>query len=161
MNKKKKENTSDEAIDAPEWDYLYTSPSHIPGAGLGLFTAISIYAGEHIARYTGRVLTDAVSDQLIAEGKDDYFLLLPDGRILDAGGDTKCAAAYANDAAGPVRIGRRNNACFDAVTQTHIVLLATRNIKAGEEIFCTYGARYWKKRKTAANKNREAVPKRK
>jgi hypothetical protein len=147
MNKKKEEKTSEDTIDAPEWDYLYTAPSQIPDAGLGLFTAIPIYAGEHIARYTGRILTDAVSDQLIAEGEDEYFLLLPDGRILDAGSDVKCAAAYANDACGLVRIGRRNNARFDALDEQHIVLAATRNIKAGEEIFCAYGARYWKKRK--------------
>ena len=146
MKKKADSRLADEAIDAPEWDYLYTETSVIPQAGLGLFTAIDIYAGEHIAEYTGRLLSDVESDRLIAQGKDDYFLMLPDGRILDAGGENKCAAAYANDARGIQRTAQRNNAFFDLTEDKRVVLVASRNIKAGSEILCAYGTRYWKKR---------------
>jgi hypothetical protein len=40
-------------IEADESDYLYTDPSQIPNAGLGLFSAIKLFKGEQIAVFEG------------------------------------------------------------------------------------------------------------
>jgi len=43
-------------IEAEESDYLYTDPSQIPNAGLGLFTAIKLFKEEQIAVFVNLFL---------------------------------------------------------------------------------------------------------
>ncbi len=131
-------------IDAPEADYLYTSVSQIAAAGLGLHTAISIYKGEVIALFLGEILTQKQVELRIKTGRDKYFICMLDGSIMDSM-KTKCFAKYANDAKGFANSKFANNSKIEIDELGRVCLTATRNIKAGEEIFCSYGKRYWQK----------------
>lgn len=72
-------------------------------------------------------------------------MMLPDGKILDCM-HTTCFAKYANDATGLGVTQFKNNAVILADETNAICLVAIRKIQAGEEIFCSYGARYWNKK---------------
>ena len=116
-------------IEIPESEYLYSGISQIENAGNGLFTAIKIYKGEIIA---------------IDMKQDQYFMNLPNGTILDAG-KTKGFAKLANDAQAFDDSLFKNNSIISIDEEENICLVAKRLIKSGEEIFCSYGKRYWKK----------------
>jgi SET domain-containing protein len=131
-------------IDAPEADYLYKEISGLPDAGQGLYTAIKIYKDEIIALYKGEILTDTEAEKRITSGTDQYFINMLDGRIMDSM-KTRCFAKYANDAAGKANSGLKNNAKISIDEEENICLVAIKNISPGEEIFCSYGKKYWKK----------------
>lgn len=130
-------------IDAAESDYLYVHPSQLLNAGSGLYTAIDIYKEERIAIFHGEKLTDAQAAERATFGADQYFMVLPDGVILDCN-TIVGFAKYANDAA-VVPIAFKNNAKIAFDDENNVSLIALRRIKAGEEIFCGYGKAYWKK----------------
>ncbi len=132
-----------EPIPAPEADYLYIAASGIAGAGHGLYTAIEIHRGELIARYHGERLSQAEAARRAAMGQDRYFMELPDGGILDTG-PVEGFAKYANDAR-PVKGagGAANNARITLDGHGTPCLMATRRIRAGQEVLCNYGRRYW------------------
>ncbi len=131
-------------IDASEADYLYVEPSQLTGAGKGLYTAIDIHKGEIIALYKGKIITNEQANTRITARLDQYFINMPDGSIMDSG-RTKCFAKFANDAEAYSDSKLRNNAKITLNDSDKVCLAATRNIKPGEEIFCGYGKRYWKK----------------
>jgi len=137
---------SDNAIEAPEEDYLYVGPSQIPEAGLGLFTAIKIYKDETIAIFHGEILNDEEATKREQKGMDRYFVNLIDGNILDSM-HVACFAKYANDVNGGEKVKFKNNAILTLDENNAVCLTATRDIKAMEEIFCSYGKAYWKKHK--------------
>lgn len=130
-------------IDAPEEDYLYIDPSQIPGAGNGLFTAIKIYKDEIIAVFEGEILTIQEIENRKKENRDAYFIDLVSGGVLDSM-NTVCFAKYANDANGVVKSPFKNNTFITLNEKDKPCIVATRVIKAGEEIFCSYGDNYWK-----------------
>jgi SET domain-containing protein len=138
--------TSYHKINAPESDYLYIEASQLPGAGKGLFTALPIYKDEMIAIYQGEILTDAQAAMRAASGHDQYFINMPDGSIMDSMNE-KGFAKYANDASSYRDASFSNNAKIALDDEDQVGLIAIRNIKAGEEIFCSYGKAYWKKHK--------------
>lgn len=142
---KNKQNNSNK-IDAIESDYLYVSISKIANSGNGLFTAIPIYKDEVIAIFKGEILTDAQAMLRAKNNNNQYFISMLDGRILDSK-DVSCFAKYANDAKGLSSHPHpfKNNAKITLDEHQNICLIATRNIKTGEEIFCSYGKRYWAK----------------
>jgi SET domain-containing protein len=131
-------------IEASESDYLYVNTSQLPASGNGLYTAVEIYRMEIIAYYKGEILTEQQAKLRAKKGDDKYFINLIDGRILDSM-KIKCFAKYANDAEGFLKSNFKNNAKIALDEANHVCLIATRNIKAGEEIFCSYGKQYWKK----------------
>lgn len=131
-------------IGAPESDYLYKALSQIKDAGFGLFTAINIYEDEIIARYKGKILNAIEVKQRVKAGKDRYFINLLDGTIMDSM-NAKCFAKYANDANGISKSKFKNNAVITLDEKDKVCLMAVRDIRAGEEIFCSYGKIYWKK----------------
>ena len=133
------------AIDSLESDYLYVSQSQITNAGQGLFTAIPIYKDEIIAVFKGEILTDKESEKRALEGKDAYFMNLLNGSILDCK-NTECFAKYANDAIGFSKSEMKNNAKIALDENENVCLIAIKKIQLGEEIFCDYGKKYWKKR---------------
>lgn len=135
---------SNNQIEALESDYLYKSQSQIPNAGYGLFTVIDIYKDETIAIFKGEIL-NALEAKLRAEaGKDGYFINLLDGSIMDSQ-HVECFAKYANDAEGLVPSEFKNNARITLDLNDQVCIEALRNIKANEELFCSYGKGYWKK----------------
>lgn len=135
---------TDDTIAAVESDYLYVAISQLPSSGNGLHTAIDIYKNEIISVFKGEVLTDKQLALRVKKGTDKYFISMLDGSIMDSM-KTKCFAKYANDAKGFSSSLFKNNAKITIDELNNVCLTATRNIKTGEEIFCSYGKRYWAK----------------
>jgi hypothetical protein len=133
-------------INAKESDYLYIKTSQILNAGKGLYTAIDIHKNEVISIFKGKILTQEQIKYRINLKKDNYFINMIDGSILDSK-NTKCFAKYANDASNCSSINLKNNSKITLDEDNNVCLVATKNIKANDELFCSYGAKYWKKHK--------------
>ena len=131
-------------IDALESDYLYIQPSQIPNSGNGLFCAINIYKEEMIAVFTGDLLNKTKAALRAERENDRYFIMMPDGLTLDSM-NSDCFAKYANDASINAEKKSKNNSKIAVDDDGQVGLIALRNIKSGEEIFCSYGKAYWKK----------------
>ncbi len=138
------EKKSTETIDASEADYLYIRESQLIGAGNGLYTAVPIYKDEIISLFKGEILTERQIQIRLNKDQDKYFIQMLDGSIMDSM-HVKCFAKYANDATGFVKSIFKNNCKIAFDENEQLCLIATRNIKANEEIFCSYGKLYWKK----------------
>lgn len=131
-------------IQAQESDYLYVAPSQIANSGNGLYTAIDIYKEEVIALFKGEILSNEEAEKRVKANKDQYFINLLNGTIMDSI-HTHCFAKYANDASGLSTSRFKNNANIGLDENEQVCIIAKRKIKAGEEIFCGYGKKYWKK----------------
>ncbi|NHN24761.1 SET domain-containing protein [Flavobacterium jejuense] len=136
----------DNTIEVLESDYLYVQTSQLPNAGNGLFTAITIYKDEIISYFDGEILTDSEIEKRKAANQDQYFINRVEGGILDSM-HTDCFAKYANDAKGIATTKFKNNAIISLDENKKICIIATKKIKQGEEIFCSYGTPYWSKHK--------------
>ena len=152
-NKNKYSNSISYKIDAKEKEYLYIQNSQIVGSGKGLFTAITIYKDEVITLFKGEVLTNLEAQVRSKKGKDAYFINLLDGTILDSM-NVKCFAKYANDALGFVKTKFKINSKISLDEYDNVCIVSNRDIKVGEEVFCSYGKPYWEKfkKKTIALK---------
>jgi len=128
------------AIDAKEEEYLYVKKSNISGAGNGLFTAITIYKDEVICLFKGEQLSHEESLKRMLAGEDRYFINMVEGGVMDSM-HVNCFAKYANDVVGS---RFKTNAKISLDEYDNVCLVATRKISKGEEIFCSYGKRYWK-----------------
>jgi hypothetical protein len=133
-------------IEAPESDYLYIQDSQIPNAGKGLFTVIDIYPNEIISLFKGEILTDEEAQKRVSEGNDRYFINMLDGSILDSM-NVDCFAKYANDAEAFSKLEFKNNSKITLDDDDNVCIVATKKIKSQQEIFCSYGVKYWKKHK--------------
>jgi uncharacterized protein len=131
-------------IEALEADYLYLNNSQIMNSGKGLFTAIPIYKEEIIAVFKGNILNAAQAKAIADKNEDQYFINLLNGKILDSR-PVECFAKYANDASGFSKSVFKNNAKITLDENNNVCLTALRKIKEGEDLFCSYGKRYWKK----------------
>lgn len=122
--------------------------STIADGGKGLFAARDYKKNEIIARYTGDLVRTDTNDNY--QGSR-YVLELTQEVAIDAVRTNTAEGRMINDARGS---GHRNNARF-SVNQVNktAVLRAERNIKKGEEFFCSYGSSYWPARAAA-----KAVP---
>lgn len=129
------------SIEAQESDYLYTKTSQIANSGNGLFTAIDIYKNEIISLFKGEIINVKEAEIRAQQNNDRYFINLLDGSIMDSM-PTDCFAKYANDATNS---NFKNNAKITLDDDNNVCLKATKKIKSGEEIFCSYGKAYWKK----------------
>jgi hypothetical protein len=134
----------DNTIDANEADYLYIQKSQIENSGNGLFTAIEIYKEEIISDFKGKILTNIEAESIVKLNEDKYFINLLDGTILDSN-TVDCFAKYANDSNGFTKSKYKNNSKISLDESNNVCLIATKNIKSNEEIFCSYGKKYWKK----------------
>lgn len=143
-NKNKYSNSISYKIDAKEKEYLYIQDSQILGSGKGLFTAIHIFKDEVITLFKGEVLTDLEAQIRSKKGKDAYFINLLDGKILDSM-NVNCFAKYANDALGFVKTKFKINSIISLDEYDNVCIVSNRDIKVGEEVFCSYGKPYWKK----------------
>lgn len=142
-----KKTTDQNQIDAPESDYLYTAVSKLSNSGNGLFTAIDIYKDEIIAIFYGLILTNQQAALKAKKGKTVYFMNLPNGKILDCE-SVNGFAKYANDASVGNLSGFKNKSKITLDEHQNVCLVAISKIKAGEEIFCSYGKKYWAKHAT-------------
>lgn len=137
-------NNQPNSIETPEEDYLYIDISQLPNSGQGLYTAIPIYKDEIISYFKGEILSAAEAKSRADRKIDQYFINLLDGTIMDSK-NTHCFAKYANDAQGFSKSDFKNNAKIGLDDNDWVCLIATKNIKAGEEIFCGYGKKYWER----------------
>ncbi|MES2810936.1 MAG: SET domain-containing protein [Bacteroidota bacterium] len=134
------------AIEAQEADYLYIQESQIPNSGKGLFTAVKIYKDEIISVFKGEILSQSEIKKREAKREDKYFMVLLNGAVLDCM-QTDCFAKYANDASGFGKSAFKNNAKITLDENDNVCLMATSTIKENQEIFCSYGQKYWRKHK--------------
>ena len=137
-------NSTTYKIKAKESDYLYIRESQIPGSGNGLFTAIPLYKDEVISLFKGEILSDKKAHYRAINGEDRYFINMPDGTILDSM-KVKCFAKFANDALGFVKTKYKINSKIKLDENGSVCIVASRYILTGEEIFCSYGKKYWNK----------------
>jgi hypothetical protein len=133
-------NTVTYKIDADEQDYLYVKKSQVTGGGNGLFTAIPIYKDEVICIFKGEYLSSDEALKRAVIGEDRYFINMLQGGIMDSM-HTNCFAKYANDVVGTTY---KTNSKISLDEHDNVCIVATRKIMEGEEIFCSYGKRYWK-----------------
>ena len=125
---------------------LYIQDSQIPNAGKGLFTVIDIYPNEIISLFKGEILTDNEAQKRVSEENDRYFINMLDGSILDSM-NVDCFAKYANDAEAFSKLEFKNNSKITLDDDDNVCIVATKKIKSQQEIFCSYGVKYWKKHK--------------
>ena len=131
--------------------------SRIPGAGLGLFLMEDAHKGEFVARYSGQAITRAenetrtshyrikISGNLFLDAEKPHHFegrLINDGRRAGKGVNVRFSAGY------------RLNTC-STTDFKWIRIFATRNIKAGEELYLDYGSEFWV---DSANKNNAPTP---
>jgi len=127
-----------------EAEFLLVKESQIPDSGKGLFLRTDKKKGELVALFRGEVLTYEEAELRAAKKEDGYFINMSNGTILDSM-HVECFAKYANDAHGLGRSKFRSNSEIQLSGRGDIVyLIAIRDIKAGEEIFTSYGRKYWK-----------------
>mmetsp|Transcript_17100 Transcript_17100/g.37074 ORF Transcript_17100/g.37074 Transcript_17100/m.37074 type:complete len:317 (+) Transcript_17100:21-971(+) len=127
---------------------LKKSPSTIEDAGNGLFAMISIPKGDVICYYTG-YRHDYQSQKRLRDRS--YVLKLQNGwpkhdrrndGFVDALPCKSVLARYINDP----RCEERCNVKFDHIQEPgvwHCPVIALRDIEVGEELFISYGPRYW------------------
>lgn len=120
---------------------LIVKKSKLPKAGKGLFTKVDIPKGTRLVEYKGRIQPwREVKDE---DGINGYLMYINRNVVINGLTAMKSLARYANDAGGLVRLeGVRNNSEFISEGK-RCYIDATRNIKAGEEIFASYGREYW------------------
>jgi hypothetical protein len=117
-------------------DGLRIKASSVPGAGLGLFAEKDFPTGSHLTRYTGDY-------RRTQDGRIGgyYFLQLTNAKSIDAARTNTDSGRWANDARGSPFEPNSELVTHPATGSGR--LRATRNIKKGEEIFVSYGPRYW------------------
>jgi len=87
-------------------------------------------------------LSEAEMERREKDGHNQYFINMLDGSTMDSR-LVDCFAKYANDAKGAGQSAFKNNAKITLDEEKKVCLMAIRKIKVGEEIFCSYGKRYW------------------
>jgi hypothetical protein len=120
---------------------LFVRRSTLKGAGKGLFTSKPIPKGAKIVEYKGAISTwKEVDDR---KGLNGYIYYVNRHHVIDAWGNKRALARYANDAKGIVRTeGIRNN-CMYAIEGLRVYIMALKNIPAGSELLVGYGKEYW------------------
>jgi len=98
-------------------------------AGRGLFTAQAIKRGRRIIQYTGEKITKVESDKRLAEG-NVYIFALNERYDIDAKAQ-RHQARYINHSCDP-------NCHVEKTTRT-IWIVASRDIRVGEELTYNYG----------------------
>ncbi len=125
---------------------LEIKDSTIPNCGKGLFATAAFKRGDKVVEYTGEIITWKECQKRNEEMKDGfgaYYFYVSDRKCIDAQNVPESLARYANDAAGFTRIpGIRNNCRFEVI-KSRAYIIASRNLKPGEEIFVAYGKDYW------------------
>lgn len=127
---------------------LYLKKSLIPGAGKGLFVKKDFKRGEIVCEYEGEIVPWSVCEKRAEEGHEGYAFFITKNRCVDAYFTKDAIGRYANDAKGIGRVdGLKNNAQYEIKTrqgEKRVFIVATRTIKANDEVFVDYGKDYWK-----------------
>lgn len=136
---------------------LLVKKSKLPGAGKGLFTTKAIRKDSKIIEYRGEIIGYNEYRRRARREEDHYIFFLRMNLCIDSLYTPKFKARYANDAAGITRVtGLRNNSDY-IIYGDKCFMVASRDIKAGEEIFVNYTSSYWTymRKRMKKNKNRK------
>jgi len=148
---------------------LIIKKSRLPGAGKGLFTTKALSKDSKIIEYRGEIISYNEYRNRARREEDYYLFYLRRDLCIDAMHTPQYKARYANDAAGITRIkGIRNNSDY-IIFGDKCFIVASRDIKAGEEILVNYTKPYWdfvryrmkenKKKPTKSKIKKARVPK--
>lgn len=122
---------------------LIVKKSQIPGSGNGLWTTKAFKKEARIIEYRGEVIGWGEYLKRVKKDEDGYLFYFNKKRCIDAFHTPQFKARYANDANGFTRIkGLKNNSEYEIVGE-QCFIVATRDIKAGEEILTDYTKDYW------------------
>lgn len=122
---------------------LLVKKSQLPGAGMGLFTTKDIKKGCKIIEYRGEIIDWKEYCKRVKEDKDGYLAYISRKKCIDAYNTPQYKARYANDAEGLIKNKKfKNNAEYQIINDK-VYIVATRDIRAGEEIFVSYSKEYW------------------
>ena len=119
---------------------LGVAPSTISAAGQGLFAKRAFRRGEVVCELAGRVVP---WPHLLTRRDDTYTLQLSPFVYVDAKDNPEVLARFINDNADRLRL---NLAWRKQPAIGRAEAIALRDISAGEELFVSYGQRYWKGR---------------
>ncbi|MBS1635798.1 MAG: SET domain-containing protein [Bacteroidetes bacterium] len=123
---------------------LIVKKSKLPGAGKGLYTTKAIRKEAKVIEYRGEIIGYEEYRRRARREEDHYLFYLRRDLCIDAMYTKQYKARYANDAAGITRVkGLRNNSDY-VIFGDKCFIVASRDIKAGEEIFVNYTNHYWK-----------------
>lgn len=140
---------------------LIIKKSQLPGAGKGLYTTKPIPKEGKVIEYRGEIIGYKEYRRRARREEDQYLFYLRRNRCIDALHTPQYKARYANDAAGIARVkGLRNNSDY-VIFGNKCFIVASRNIKAGEEIFVNYTKPYWdcmRKRLKRSALKKKALP---
>jgi SET domain-containing protein len=128
----------------PEYDSVRIGPSSV--AGQGLFARKDFKKGDFICQYWGDLVKTSVATR--DDYQSDYLFQLTDKWTIDGKDPNSCYARYVND---PIRSGKYNAAFVVAYERElrsgpgipGLVVVAIKDIQAGQEIFAAYGNDYW------------------
>lgn len=122
---------------------LIVKRSRLPGAGKGLYTTKAIRKESKIIEYRGEIIGYQEYRRRARKEADQYLFYLRRDLCIDAMHTLQYKARYANDAAGITRVkGLRNNSDY-IIFGDKCFIVASRDIKAGEEIYVNYTKPYW------------------
>jgi hypothetical protein len=121
---------------------LVVASSLVPGAGMGLFVDRDYEAGEVVCTYIGRCLTLL---QMLRTRDWTYMMDCGKDRRgrrvhLDARHHPRSKAAYVNHHFNRDKV---NVVCDEMPDERKCVVLASRRILRGEELYMDYGVKYW------------------
>jgi SET domain-containing protein len=119
--------------------YLEVKRSTIAGAGEGLFALKDFKRKDLIAKYEGEVLTKAQTNTRYGNTQQDlapYGIQASKNKIIDAS-CKRGVASYANSKPN------HQNATFSVYQGHEVRLIASKNIKKGDEVFVSYGRDYF------------------
>jgi len=125
---------------------LEVKASTIPHAGNGLFTTRSFPKGTLLCVYSGTSISLTQAMQRANDGKHGDYVMGGFGPFwrVDAGPHPKVLARYINDHYTQPQL---TNVQFIKLKKLRVALiLSTRDLLKGEEIFASYGEGYWRKR---------------
>lgn len=122
---------------------LLVKKSKLPNAGKGLFTTKAFKKDAHIIEYKGEIIKWQEYKKRVDRSEDGYLFFVSKDWCIDAFNTPQYKARYANDAEGLGRIKGVKNNCVYEIVGKKCYIKATRDIKAGEEIYVDYTKEYW------------------
>ena len=129
-------------------DIVGETQSTIPEAELGLFARRDIKKGEFICAYNGKKYRRVPKEARYC------IRLLPNGMyLLDAIDIKSCHGRFSNDPCHHLL----DNSVIVGDFDNSVILEATRDIRAGEEIFCSYGWEYYTNEDLNINFRRKGI----
>ena len=122
---------------------LFIKKSKLPNAGMGLYTSKAIKKDSKIIEYRGEIINNTEYRRRAQKQLDHYLFYVNKRKCIDAMHTPQYKARYANDAAGLTKVkGLSNNADY-IIFGNKCFIVASRDIKSGEEIFVNYTTPYW------------------